>query len=314
MATRAASGKVLNAIAGRLPNMIGGSADLAPSNKTIIADSRDYSAENRAGRNIRFGVREHGMAAIVNGMALHGGVIPYCGTFLVFSDYMRPSIRLAALMDTHSIFVFTHDSVAVGEDGPTHQPIEHLAALRAIPNLAVIRPAEANETSAAWKIAVECKKPVALILTRQKLPILDAKEFPVADGAAKGAYVLSDVDGKPDLLLIATGSEVSLAMSAKEKLTEKGIKARVISMPCQEIFSEQSQEYRNQVLPPDVTARIAVEAGSTMGWRRWVGDAGDVIGIETFGASAPGSLVMEKYGFNVDNVVARSLAVMEKSS
>ncbi len=266
MATRAASGKALNAIAKRFSGLIGGSGDLAPSTNTLISGSEDQAFEKPAGRNIRFGVREHGMAAVVNGMALHGGVIPYGATFLVFSDYMKPSLRLSALMDAHSIFIFTHDSIGLGEDGPTHQPVEHLAALRAIPNFTVIRPADANETAEAWRVAMRRSGPVALILTRQKLPILDQARYQAASGLAKGAYILSDTDGKPDMLLIATGSEVALALKAQEKLaSEKGIKARVISMPSWELFEEQSQDYRNTVLPPDVPVRLAIEAGFAAG-------------------------------------------------
>ncbi len=313
IATRAASGKVLNAIATRVPNLIGGSADLAPSTKTLIAGSDDQSFENPGGRNMRFGVREHGMGAVVNGMAAHGGVIPYGATFLIFSDYMRPSLRLAALMDVHSIFVFTHDSVAVGEDGPTHQPVEHLASLRAMPNFLVIRPADANETAAAWRVALEKRKPTALILTRQKLPILEGTASVKADRLETGAYILSDVDGTPDIILIASGSEVHLAVDARKKLAaEKGVKARVVSMPSWELFAEQSQEYRDTVLPPQVTARLSVEAGSTLGWCRWVGDKGESIGVDRFGASAPGSEVLRNYGFNVDNVVSQALAVINR--
>ena len=306
-----ASGKALNAIAKRVSGLIGGSGDLAPSTNTLISGSDDQAFEKPAGRNIRFGVREHGMAAVVNGMALHGGVAPYGATFLVFSDYMKPSLRLAALMDVHSIFIFTHDSIGLGEDGPTHQPVEHVAALRAIPNFTVIRPADANETAEAWRVAMRRRGPVALILTRQKLPILDQERYPVASGLAKGAYILSDTEGKPDILLIATGSEVALALQAQEKLaSDKGIKARVISMPSWELFEEQSQEYREAVLPRDVPVRLAIEAGSPLGWKQWVGDRGDIVSVNRFGASAPGNEVMSHYGFNVDNVVARAMALL----
>jgi len=312
MATRAASGKVLNAVAGRLPHLLGGSADLAPSTKTIIDGSEDQSFQNPGGRNMRYGVREHAMGAVVNGMALHGGTIPYGATFLVFADYMRASLRLAALMGVHSIFIFTHDSIGVGEDGPTHQPVEQVASLRVIPNFTVVRPADANETAEAWRIAVGRAKPVALVLSRQKLPILDQTRFGNQGGTAKGAYVLSDVEGRPDMLLIATGSEVHLAREAQEKLfREKQVKARVISMPSWELFEEQSQEYRDEVLPPDVKKRLAVEAGSSMGWRRWVGDEGAVIGVNRFGASAPGPEVFKQYGFTVDKVVARAVEILE---
>ncbi|MEW6115081.1 MAG: transketolase C-terminal domain-containing protein, partial [Thermodesulfobacteriota bacterium] len=265
-------------------------------------------------RNLRFGVREHAMGALVNGMALHGGVIPYGATFLIFSDYMRPAVRLAALMDVHSIFVFTHDSIGVGEDGPTHQPIEHLSSLRAMPNMILFRPADANETAAAWRVAVSKDKPICFALSRQNLPVLDPDSYPgVVEGAMKGAYVLSDAEGTPNLLLIATGSEVALALAAQEKLlADKGIKARVVSMPSWELFKEQPEDYRNQVLPPDVKARLAVEAGSPLGWCQWTGSQGDVIGIDHFGASAPGPEVMKRYGFTVENVVARAAALVGK--
>jgi transketolase len=312
VATRVASGKVLNAIAQRVPNLLGGSADLAPSTKTLIAGSGDQEYGDQGGRNLRFGVREHGMAAAVNGMALHGGVIPYGATFLIFSDYMRPALRVAALMDVHSIFVLTHDSIAVGEDGPTHQPIEHLMSLRAMPNFTVIRPADANETAVAWKVAMTRRKPVGLILSRQKLPTLDRTVYGSADGLFKGAYVLSDSKGNPDLLILATGSEVSLAIQAQEKLAQDhGIRARVVSMPSWELFMEQPQEYRDEVLPPTVKARLSVEAGSSLGWAQWVGSEGDMISVDRFGASAPGSLVLKEYGFNVENVVNRALALMK---
>jgi transketolase len=250
------------------------------------------------------------MAAIVNGMALHGGVIPYGATFLIFSDYMRPSLRLGALMNVHSLFIFTHDSIGVGEDGPTHQPVEQIASLRAIPNFTMIRPADANETAAAWRIAIERCKPVALALSRQALPILDPTRFPTTEGVAKGAYVLSEADGTPDLLLIASGSEVHLALAAQKKLMDDyRIKARVVSMPCWELFEEQPQDYRDQVIPPTIKKRIAIEAGSPMGWSRWMGDQGIIIGVSRFGRSAPGSEVFKQYGFNVENVVnhAKSL-------
>jgi transketolase len=312
VATRAASGKVLNAIAQRVPNLLGGSADLAPSTKTLIAGSGDQDYRDQGGRNLRFGVREHGMAAAVNGMALHGGVVPYGATFLIFSDYMRPALRVAALMDVHSIFVFTHDSIAVGEDGPTHQPIEHLMSMRAMPNFTVIRPGDANETAAAWKVAMTRRKPVALILSRQKLPTLDRTVYASADGLFKGAYVLADSKAKPDLLILATGSEVSLAIQAQEKLSlEHGTNTRVVSMPSWELFMEQPQEYRDEVIPPDVKARLSVEAGSGLGWAQWVGSAGDIISVDRFGASAPGSRVLKEYGFTVENVVSRALALVK---
>jgi transketolase len=314
MATRAASGKVLNAIAPKLPNLLGGSADLAPSNKTIINDESDQSADNPGGRNIRFGVREHGMGAVVNGMALHAGVIPYGGTFLIFSDYMRPALRLSALMNTHSIFVYTHDSLGVGEDGPTHQPVEQLASLRAMPNMTVIRPADANETAEAWRLAIERAKPVALVLTRQKLPVFDREAYGIAEGVAKGAYVFSDVEGEPDLLLIGTGSEVPLLVESQKKLAEDhGIRARVISMPSWEIFAEQSPEYQEKVFPPQVGKRLSAEAGTSFGWHRWIGRDGDAISVDRFGASAPGGKVLREYGFSVENVVERAIALVQES-
>jgi len=312
LATRAASGKVLNALAVALPELVGGSADLAPSTKTIIAGSGDMRGRGaECGRNIHFGVREHGMAAAVNGMALHGGVIPYGATFFVFSDYCRPSLRLAALMKCRSIFVFTHDSLGVGEDGPTHQPVEHLASLRAMPGMTTIRPADANETAAAWQVALQRNKPTCLVLTRQKLPILDPRLYAVNQGVAKGAYLLNEGGGSLQLILIASGSEVHLAMEAAKELKTKGIKVRVVSMPSWELFKEQDQAYRDSVLPPGVKARLAVEAGSTLGWERWVGDNGDVIGVDRFGASAPGGKVLSEYGLNKDNLVARALALLE---
>jgi transketolase len=313
IATRVASGKILNAIAKRVPSLLGGSADLAPSTKTLISGAADQAFESAGGRNIRFGIREHAMGAMVNGMALHGGVTPYGSTFFIFSDYLRPSLRVAALMNVHSIFVFTHDSIAVGEDGPTHQPIEHLASLRAMPNFTVIRPADANETAVAWKVAMQRPRPVALILSRQNLPIIDQGRYGNASGLIKGAYILSDVEGTPDMLLIASGSEVHLAMQAQEKLsTEKGIRARVISMPCWELFLEQPQDYRDHVLPREIKPRLAIEAGSSLGWCQWVGDHGAVIGVDRFGASAPGSEVLRRFGFNVENVVARAVALVKK--
>lgn len=315
MATRAASGKMLNAIAPALPNLIGGSADLAPSNNTFLKEYGVFTADSYSGRNFHFGVREHGMVGTLNGMALHGGVIPYGGTFLVFSDYCRPSIRLAALSHIPSIFVFTHDSIGLGEDGPTHQPVEHLAALRAIPNLTVIRPADANETAQAWKVALEKRDgPVALVLTRQNLPVFDRANMGDAANLAKGAYILLDSDRVyPDVLLIATGSEVQLAVEAHARLAEQGIAAHVISMPSWELFKKQSEEYRDFVLPPSVRARVAIEAGSPLGWRQWVGSHGAIIGLERFGASAPYKTIFEHLGFTVDNLVLRALQTIDKS-
>ncbi len=312
-ATRSSSGKVLNALAGRLPNLIGGSADLAPSNKTYLAECGDFSAAQPSARNLHFGVREHAMGAIVNGMAMHGGLLAYGGTFLVFADYMRPALRMAAMMDAGSIFVFTHDSIAVGEDGPTHQPVEQLMSLRVIPNMTVLRPAEANETAAAWRVAVQHRGPVALALSRQKLPTLDADEYPVAAGVPRGAYVLAEAaGGEPDIILSGTGSEVALCLAAREMLANEGGDARVVSMPSWELFEGQSEEYRRQVLPADVP-KLAVEAGATLGWHKYVGSDGDVIGLDRFGASAPGGVVMEKLGFSVENVVKRAVALLERS-
>ncbi len=312
MATRAASGRVLNAIAPRLPSLIGGSADLAPSTKTYLEGLGDFGADNRLGRNLHFGVREHAMGGILNGMALHGGVIPFGGTFLVFSDYMRPSIRMAAIMGLHVIYVFSHDSLWIGEDGPTHQPVEQLAALRAIPNLTVIRPADANETVVAWRVALEHRSgPVALVLSRQALPILDRASLAPAEGLARGAYILAEAEGgRPQVILIATGSEVHLALEARELLAERGVRARVVNMPSWELFDRQPESYRQAVLPPEVMARLAIEAGVSQGWHRYVGPAGDVMSIERFGASAPYKVLQEKFGFTAENVVERALALL----
>lgn len=316
MATREASGKVMNAIAAALPAFLGGSADLAGSNRTTLKGLGDLGFGDNHGRNIHFGVREHAMAAIVNGMALHGGLIPFGATFFTFSDYMRPSLRLAALMGAHSIFIFTHDSIGLGQDGPTHQPIEHLTSLRAMPGLTVFRPADANETTAAWRAAIGLPGPVVLVLTRQALPVLDLKQFPVTDGVAKGAYVLVDEAGPdpdPDLVLIATGSEVHLALQAGQALAKSGVATRVVSMPSWELFAKQPAEYRDSVLLLD-TPKLAIEAGATLGWYKWVGRTGDIIGLDHFGASAPGEVVMEKMGFNVDNVVDRALRLIRREN
>lgn len=297
MATRQASGKVLNALSPVLPTLLGGSADLAPSTDTLIKGEKDFEPGSYGGRNFHFGVREHGMAAAINGMAL-SGLIPYGATFFVFSDYLRPSLRLAALMEAHSIFVFTHDSVFLGEDGPTHEPVEQLAACRVIPHLCSLRPADANETAVAWRVAIEQKGPVALMLTRQVLPIIDRTKYASADGLEKGAYVLGDSNGKnPELILIATGSEVAPTLEAYEKLSAEGIAARLVSMPSWDLFDKQPQSYRDEVLPPEVTARLAVEAGVVFGWERYVGPKGAVHGINRFGASAPWKVIAEKLGF-----------------
>jgi transketolase len=307
LATRQASGKVLNAIAPSLPLLIGGSADLAPSTNTYLKGLGDFSKGNYGARNLHFGVREHGMGSILNGMAL-SGLLPYGATFLVFSDYARPSIRLAALMEAHAIFVFTHDSILLGEDGPTHQPIEHLPALRAIPNLCFIRPADANETAVAWRVAIERRGgPVALALTRQGLPVIDRSKYASAEGLARGGYVLADAAGKaPKLILIASGSEVAVALEAYEKLVTEGIAARVVSLPSWDLFEKQPPAYRDEVLPPAVTARLAIEAAAPLGWDRYVGPHGAVIGMTRFGASAPYKILAEKLGFTADNVVRRA--------
>jgi len=328
MKTRVASGKVMNAIAPRMPELMGGSADLNPSTHTALDGLGDFETPQEAvgdmqgsvgggwsyaGRNMHFGVREHAMGAILNGMAAHGGVLPFGATFLIFSDYMRPAIRLAALMKLHVIYVFTHDSIGLGEDGPTHQPIEQLAGLRAIPNLTVIRPCDANEAAVAWQVAVETRdRPVALVFTRQNVPTLDRSRVASADELRQGAYTLVDApDGKPEMILIATGSEVSLILKAQQKLQEIGIPTRAVSMPSWDLFEAQSQAYRDLVLPPSVHARLAVEAGVDQGWSRYVGDDGDVIGVGRFGASAPGEVVMREYGFSVENVVDRARALLE---
>ena len=315
IATRKASGVVLNALAPRVPNLIGGSADLTPSNNTYLKDYGDMSRSNPAARNIHYGVREHAMAAALNGMTLHGGVIAYGGTFLVFSDYMRPAIRLAALMNIPTIFVFTHDSLWIGEDGPTHQPVEHLPSLRAMPNLTVIRPSDANEVVEAWRYALTHRRqgPIALLFTRQGVPVLDRSRLAPASGLHKGAYVLAEAEGgKPEIILLASGSEVHLVVAAWERLQEEGIPTRVVAMPSWEIFERQPAEYQQAVLPPDVTKRLAVEAAAPLGWERYVGTEGAVMGVDRFGASAPYKVLMEKYGFTVDNIVSRAKALLER--
>ncbi len=328
LATRVASGQVLNAIAPHVPTLIGGSADLNPSTYTAMKGLGDFEPPaspgedmqgsvgggwSYAGRNLHFGVREHAMGAAANGMSAHGGIIPFTATFLTFSDYMRPAIRLAALTQLHVIFVFTHESIGLGEDGPTHQPVEHLAALRAIPELVVIRPGDANETAVAWKVAMESKGPVLLAFTRQNVPTLDRTKYASPEGLRKGAYVLADApNGKPDVILIANGSEVSLIVGAQQKLMEQGAQARLVSMPSWELFDAQPKEYREAVLPPNVRARLAVEAGVLQGWHKYVGDEGDIIGINRYGASAPYKVVFEKFGFTVDNVVEHALRLARK--
>lgn len=312
MATRISSGKLLNALASRLPELTGGSADLAPSNKTWIDGELSFQPESRQARNMHFGVREHAMGAVVNGMAVHGGVIPYGGTFLVFSDYMRPAIRLSALSHYGSIWVFTHDSIGVGEDGPTHQPVEHVAALRAIPNLVVIRPADANEVCEAWKLAISRRNgPTALALTRQDLPTMDRNIFNPASGLRQGAYVLADIgDKEPELILMASGSEVPLIVKAGIALAKEGVNLRLVSFPSWELFAEQEQEYRDSVLLPKVKARLAVEAGISQGWEKWIGDNGATLTVDRYGASAPYKVLFEKYGFTVENVITLARAVM----
>jgi transketolase len=327
IATREASGKIMNAIAPKLPALTGGSADLDPSTKSGLKGFGDFNPSSEsgedtqgsagggwsyAGRNLHFGVREHAMGAIVNGMVAHGGTIAYGATFLIFSDYMRPAIRLAALSQLHAIHIFTHDSIALGEDGPTHQPIEQLANLRAIPNVTLLRPGDANETAVAWQIALETKgRPVLLVLTRQAVPTLDRSRYASAQGVRRGAYVLSDAaNGKPQLILIASGSEVGLIVATAQRLQQEGVAVRCVSMPSWDLFDALPQAGRDAVLPPSVRARLAVEAGATLGWHRYVGDAGVVIGVDRFGASAPGETVLREYGFSVDNVYARAKALL----
>jgi transketolase len=313
MATRVASGKVLNAFANEIPWLLGGSADLAPSTKTLLNDSTHFGKGNYGGRNIAWGVREHTMAACCSGMALHRGIRPYAATFFIFTDYARPAIRLAALMELPVIYVMTHDSIGVGEDGPTHQPIEHLASLRAMPNMCVIRPADANETAYAWRAAMERSGgPTMLVLTRQGLPVFDRTEGGGANELLRGAYVLSREKGAvPDIILLASGSEVQLIFEAQGRLSAVGIDARVVSMPSWDLFLEQSTEYRDQVLPPKVKARLAVEAGVPLGWHQWVGDSGDIIAITKFGASAPARETFKRYGLTVENVVERAKILVD---
>ncbi len=331
MATRSAGSKVMNAIVPHLPWLIGGSADLNPSTNTALQGLGNFQyprPEERpiqgsesgplsyAGANFYFGVREHGMGSILNGMALHGGVIPFGSTFLVFSDYMRPSIRLAAIRKRHLIYVFTHDSIALGEDGPTHQPIEHLASLRAIPGLTVIRPADANEAAEAWRTAILHKEgPVALVMTRQVIPIIDRSRYTPAEELRRGAYILADASSdQPEVILLATGSEVHLALAAYEKLRAEGWRVRVVSMPSWELFEKQPEEYRNQIFPADVPVRISVEAGATHGWHKYVGSSGEAMGIDHFGASAPGKVLLEKFGFTPENIVKKAKELLNRKS
>jgi transketolase len=307
-ATRAYSGEVINALAPHLPQLFGGSADLAGSNNTEIKDGGNFEAGSLDGRNIRYGVREHAMGAIMTGISLNKGLIPFGGTFLTFSDYMRPAIRLAALSGVQSIYVFTHDSIGLGEDGPTHQSVEHVSALRAIPNLYVFRPADAHEVREAWRFALNKKDaPTALALSRQKVAVIDRAKFASAENARKGAYVLADADaGEPQIIIIATGSEVGLALEAREKLQSEGVKTRVVSMPCWELFAEQSDNYREQVLPRNIRARLVVEAGVRHGWERWIGFEGDSVTVDKFGVSAPAEVIFKNYGFTVENVVEKA--------
>lgn len=307
IATRKASGKTLNAIAEYLPQLIGGSADLSPSTDTVLEAYQSFSAKDRDGRNFHFGIREHAMGSILNGMALSNYLIPYGATFLIFSDYMRPPLRLAAIMKIRQIMVFTHDSIALGEDGTTHQPVEQLIGLRTVPNMTVIRPADANETAQAWRVAIEHQDgPVAIALTRQGIPVIDQNKYASAKNLEKGAYILSDSEGEPDMILIATGSEVHLILEAQEELKKSNIKARVVSMPCWNLFDQQTDAYKEQVLPKKNRKRLAVEAGSPVGWMKYTTDDGDVIGIDKFGESAPAEEVMKEYGFTVENVVKKA--------
>lgn len=313
VATRQASGKVLNAIAAGLPSLIGGSADLSPSTDTNLKQYSSFTADDRNGRNFHFGIREHAMGSALNGIALTKGMIPYGATFLIFSEYMRPPIRLAAIMKIRPIFIYTHDSIGLGEDGTTHQPVEQLISLRAIPNTTVIRPADANETAQAWRVAIEHKDgPVILVFTRQAIPVIDQAKFAPATELEKGAYILSDCEKEPDIILIATGSEVPLIMSAQEKLKEEFIAARVISMPSWELFEKQDQAYKEKVFPKSMKKRLAVEAASPLGWHKYVTDEGDIIGMTTFGESAPAADLYKEFGFTIENVVAKAKAVIGK--
>ncbi len=310
IATRDAGAAAINGLAARIPTLIGGSADLDPSTKTYLTGQGDFGPDSPGGRNVHFGVREHGMGAIVNGLALHGGVMPFGATFFLFSDYMRPPMRLAALSHIHAIFVFTHDSIALGEDGPTHQPIEQLAGLRSVPGLTVLRPADANETVAAWRVAAQSSRPLALVLTRQKLPVLDPSAHAIDEGVSRGAYLLAPIQPAPDILLLASGSEVHLALEARDELVSRGVEANVVSMPSWELFEQQPEEYRSDLLR-DGVPKLSIEAGATTGWHRYVGD-GVAIGLERFGASAPGAEVYAQLGFNVANVVDHALRVVAR--
>ncbi|HXC24409.1 MAG TPA: transketolase C-terminal domain-containing protein, partial [Gemmatimonadaceae bacterium] len=313
VASRAASGVVLNAIASKVPELIGGSADLSPSTNTIVKDAPSFEPNNYIGRNFHFGIREHTMGAIMNGMSLYDGIIPYGATFLIFSDYMRPAVRLAALMHRHVIYVYTHDSIGLGEDGPTHQPIEQLSTLRAIPNMTVIRPADANETAEAWRVALKHKDgPVALVLTRQKLPLIDRTKYAPAAGLAKGAYILADApSGTPEVVLLSSGSEVTLVIEAQQRLLADGIQARAVSMPCMELFEQQDQSYQASVLPPGVK-RVSIEAAAPMSWYRWIGSDGTALGLTHFGASAPGPTLFKEFGITTDHLVQAAKSLLGK--
>ena len=330
IATRVAAGKALNAVAAQLPQLLGGSADLDPSTYTALKGLGDfegagYQPEDRqgaaggewgpGGANLHFGVREHAMGAIVNGLAAHGGTLPFGATFLTFSDYLRPTLRLAALSELQVIHFFTHDSIGLGEDGPTHQPVEHLASLRAIPRLVVLRPGDANEAGAALRVALSLKgRPVALVLSRQAVPTLDRSGYAGAEGVARGGYVLAEAEGGvPEIILIATGSELHLAVQARLELAKDGVRARVVSLPSWELFDEQPKDYRDAVLPPAVTARLSIEAGSPQGWHRYVGDRGGILAVEDFGASAPGELVLKEYGFTVERVRELALGLLGRA-
>ncbi len=314
VATRKASGKTLNAIAEYLPQLVGGSADLSPSTNTVLEAYTSFSEKHRDGRNFHFGIREHAMGAVLNGMALSNYLIPYGATFLIFSDYMRPPLRLASIMKIRQIMVFTHDSIGLGEDGTTHQPVEQLIGLRTVPNMTVIRPADANEAAQAWRVAIEhTDGPVAIALTRQEIPIIDQKKYTSAENLEKGAYILSDSEGVPDLILIASGSEVHLILKAQEELKKNKIDARVVSMPSWNLFDQQTAAYQEEVLPKKIRRRLAVEAGSSVGWMKYTTDDGDVIGIDKFGESAPGEEVLKEYGFSIENVVKRATALFSKN-
>ncbi|HEX9829183.1 MAG TPA: transketolase [Bacteroidota bacterium] len=313
LATREASGKVLAAIVPHLPTLIGGSADLTPSNNTLVKDMGDFQDGNYGGRYIRYGVREHAMGSLMNGIALTDGMIPYAGTFMIFSEYMRPPIRLAALMDIRPIYVYTHDSIGLGEDGPTHQPIEQLASLRSIPNMTLIRPSDASEVTVAWRVAIEhTTGPVALALTRQKLPVFDRTKYASAENLSQGAYVLAENGTSPQIILIGTGSEVQHVVAAYEQLTKENISARVVAMPSWELFERQPKEYREKVFPASIKKRLVVEAGSPMGWHKYVGDGGEVFGITTFGHSAPVDAVMKGYGFTTENVLKKAKELLKR--